>query len=149
MITRPIRRFKAGIPQSPDAFAQRAAIAARPLNQMRTEVERFSRLRGGSGVAVTDTPGGPQLRLNLGSRIFIQLTGDAGPDGSYPWQQVIRVLEQGFTASTIVGSNDPNQPNYSPAFESQTGDTTLTADGTTYEAFFDRTSGFWLFDGKN
>jgi hypothetical protein len=81
--------------------------------------------------------------------MYIQLTGPAGSDGGYAWQEVVRVYQTGFAPNGNVGLNDPDGTNFAPAYESQTNDTTLTADGTTYLAYRSKTSGEWLFDGKN
>lgn len=149
MISRSFDREQVGHPKGPAQFEQARAITARSLNRPRQELEQLGRLRGGENVTVTQTPGGPQLRLNVQPTMYIQLTDIAGADGSYPWMEVIRVFEQGFIPNGNVGSNVAGAPQYSPAYESQTGDTTLKVDGTTYLAELDITSGVWLFDGKN
>lgn len=130
-------------------FNASRVITAKSLNDPRKEVEKFGKLRGGSGIYVTDTPGGPQIGLLTVGTMYIQLTGPAAPDGGYPWMEVVRVFEQGFIPTGNAAGNDPANPPYAPAYESQTGDTTLTADGTTYFAQTSKTSGQWLFDGKN
>lgn len=148
MISRGFSKAVPGHPSVP-SLDQSRAITVGSLNKPRAEVERLGRIRGGSGVVVTQTPGGPMIRLNAPGTMYIQLTGVAGDGGAYPWMQVLRIFEGGFSPNGNTGSNDADQPNFAPAYESQTGDTTLTADGTTYLAQQDRTSGAWLFDGKN
>jgi len=125
------------------------ALTAGMLNAPRAELERLGRLRGGSGVSILDTPGGPQVNIVTPGQLYIQLTGPAAGDGGYPWAEFVRVYQQGYVATGRTGGNDPGADGYDPAYESQTGDTTLTADGTTYLANYSVTSGNWLFDGKN
>ena len=149
MITRGFAPATPGQPLGNSAFDASRIITAKSLNDPSKEVEKFGKLRGGAGVYVTDTPGGPQVGFLTVGTMYIQLTGPAADDGGYPWQEVIRVFEGGFVPNGNVGMNVVGQPRYAPAYESQTGDTTLTADGTTYFAQTSKTSGQWLFDGKN
>lgn len=112
-------------------------ILARDANRWRkiTVVPPLS-IEGADG----DTP---VISLTDPPSFFIQLTGVYA--SGYPWKQVHigagRVITDAFaTGSTATGR---------PAFEIQTGDTTLTADGTVYEARVSPASNQVVFDGKN
>ena len=85
----------------------------------------------------------PVISMDKPPTFFIQLTG--AYSSGYPWKEVHigagRVVTDAFaTGDAALGR---------PAFELQTGDTTLTADGTVYEARISPASNEVLFDGKN
>jgi len=149
MIGRNLPKFTPAQPGSNRAFNHGIAITAQALNAPRSAAEKFGRMRGGSGIVVMNTPGGPVISAQDQDVMYFQITGEAAEDGGYPWIEVIKLKDGGFIPSGVKGTNETGADYFDPTYESQTGDTTLTADATTYFAQRDETSGQWLFDGKN
>jgi hypothetical protein len=62
-------------------------LEARELQQLRETIDRLSRIRGGGGVSVIDSGGGPQIYYSADQIIHAKITG--APTGSaYPWSEV-------------------------------------------------------------
>lgn len=114
------------------------------FNILYDEARRWRKLRGVPPINVlgANSDGTPTIELTGTPPIFARITGGGG---AYAWEEVTigpgRVLATtGITGSVAQGN---------PAYERQTGDATLTADGTVYELRRSPNSGEWLFDGKN
>lgn len=159
------RIFKPTTPGQPGdpSFNQQRVITARMLNQPRTELEKFGRMRGNGGVQVMDTPGGPQLSLSYPGMMYFELTSRINEEtGGYSWQELVRRTKgidpddphnsspwilTGYFGRNVAEDGFP----YDPVFETN-GDTALqpTAEplAKIYQAFRSPTSGQWLFDGQ-
>ncbi|HXS24474.1 MAG TPA: hypothetical protein VN719_09605 [Gemmatimonadales bacterium] len=128
---------------NPPVYQPGDPITARDANAQNREIRRLGGIRAGAGLAARQGPGGLEItRKSSEERIFIVLTGTYAT--GYPWKEVLHIppntwIDSGFTGSTTID----------PAFERQTNDTTLTVDGTRYEARRCPTSGVLVFDGKN
>jgi hypothetical protein len=115
------------------------------LNVVYAELRRWRKLKGAEGLDVDGAEGGdaPTVRLTETTPVFIRLTG--AYSSGYPWEEVL--IGPGRTLVTSGVAGDPASGD--PAFERQSGDTTLTADGTVYEARRSPACGELSFDGKN
>lgn len=124
------------------------ALAPRHFNVIYDELRRWRKFTAAAPLAVegADGDGTPTVSLVEQLPFFAVLTGGfvAGPPSGYPWSEVLigtgRNVQPGYTAGTAA--------NGGLAVERQTGDTTLTADGTVYELRWSPGGGL-SFDGKN
>src|SRR5712671_2339129 len=116
-------------------------ITARGLNMFSSEVEWLSKLRGGAGISVNQTPAGPLLRLTTPEQIYATVTGPCNDLGGYPWAEQISLPGGSWTASGRVGGNVKDDLNYDPTYERRMGSTTVPADGRRYRMQRAPTSG--------
>jgi hypothetical protein len=115
------------------------------LNVIYDELRRL-RLLKGAGTLQVNQPrsGGPPVIEDVSIQPFyIQLTG--AYSSGYPWKEVMIGPTRGVADAGVTGDSAHGDP----AYELQSGDTTLTADGTVYQAWRSPASNEVLFDGKN
>lgn len=118
-------------------------VKADDVNAQNAELRRLGRIRGGAGVVVRQGSGTVSVALSLPETIIIRLTSTYS--GGYSWEEMVHVSANTWTTTGRTGSRTVD-----PAFERQTGDTTLTVDGTRYEARRAAPSSpSWVFDGKH
>lgn len=115
------------------------------LNILYDEARRWRKLKGAPPINVSnnDGDGTPLIEFTETPPIFARIT--ATYSGGYAWEEVL--IGPGRTISTSGITGGPLLGN--PAYERQTGDVTLTADGTVYEFRRSPSSAQWVFDGKN
>lgn len=131
------------MPYDPTMVKPGDPLVAADTNADRSEIRRLGGIRTGAGLTGRQGAGGLALTSINPERIFMKLTGTA-LSAAYPWQQVVHQAPNTWITTGVTGSTSLD-----PAYERQMGDTTLTVDGTVYEATRSPTSGVWLFDGKN
>lgn len=114
------------------------------FNVIYDELRRWRKLSAAAPLVVDGADGddSPVIYLVEQPSFFIKLTGPYA--GGYPWKEVLigpgyAVQDAGVTGGPALGN---------PAFERQTGDTTLGAGDTIYEARWSPGGGL-SFDGKN
>lgn len=115
------------------------------FNILFAEARRWRKLRGAPPISVSsnDGDGTPLIEFTDTPPIFARIT--APYSAGYAWEEV--TIGKGRTIATSGITGGPASGN--PAFERQTGDITLTADGTVYEFRRSPNSAEWIFDGKN
>jgi hypothetical protein len=115
------------------------------LNVIYAELKRWRKLRGVTPIAVNgaDSDAAPTLHIDITPPMFARLTGVYA--AGYPWEEVSISAGRVIATTGLTG----NAATGNAAFEIQTGDVTLTADGTIYEFRRSPCSGEWVFDGKN
>ena len=106
-----------------------------------------TRWRNATGIApiTVSFAGEDDLVISLDDTppFFIQLTATYA--SGYAWKEVLIGPGRTLVDSGITGSPSAGRP----AFELQSGDTTLAVDGTVYEARVSPASNQILFDGLN
>lgn len=130
-------------------FRDGDALEPYVINAIVDELARWRKLTVAPPLAAEGIDGdGPPTLADLSAQpLYIRLTSvyqTSSPYG-YDWEEVQfgpgRAVETTGQAGTVAGGD--------PAYETQTGDTSLTADGTIYLARRSPASGEILFDGKN
>lgn len=123
-------------------------LTPRHFNLIYDELRRWRKLSAAPPLAVDNADGDapPVLSLVEQRPFFAVLTGGyvPGPPAGYPWQEVLIGPGRAVQNGPMVGT----AANGALAVERQTGDTTLTADGTVYELRWSPGGGL-SFDGKN
>lgn len=133
----------------PDDVRPGDALEPYHVNAVYHELRRWRKFKGAYPVVVDGAEGddAPLAWFDASNdSFFIQLAGAyvAGPPAGYPWAEVLIGANRSVQTTGIGG----NAAVGDLAVERQTGDTTLTPDGTVYEAR--RSPGGGLsFDGKN
>lgn len=114
------------------------------FNAIYDELRRWRKLSAAAPLAVdgADGDGGPVVYLTGVPPFFIKLTATYA--SGYAWKEVLIGPYYSVGDANVTGS--PAKGN--AAFERQTGDTTLTAGDTVYEARWGPGGGL-TFDGKN
>ena len=114
------------------------------FNAAYEELRRWRKLTAAPPLVVDGADGDqpPVVWLAEMPPFFIQLTGTYS--SGYPWKEVLIGPGRAVQNANITGGPSTGDP----AFERQTGDTTLTVDGTVYEARYSPAGGL-TFDGKN
>lgn len=132
------------MPFNPAEYSPGDPVKAADVNDQNAEIRRLGLARGSEGITVRGGAGSRQYSIELPEAMFVKLTSSAGANGSYSWAEYAHSSPNTWTATGLTGSTSSD-----PAYEVQTGDATLTAGSTVYEARRACCDAAWLFDGKN